>query len=76
MKSEGYAYFMEQGTGKTPVAIAHVCNAAKARKNKRQLYRTVVVAPKNVRMNWEHEFKKFATKVPCSLILLKQKDMH
>ena len=33
MGSDGYALFMEQGTGKTPVVIARVCNEAKRLRN-------------------------------------------
>lgn len=62
-QSEGYGLFMEQGCGKTPVMIANVCNAAKALRatGEKRMYRAVVVAPNNVRMNWKNEFDKFST---------------
>lgn len=52
------ALFMEQGTGKTPVAIAIVCNEALHCKG---MYRALVVCPKSVRSNWKNELCKFAT---------------
>lgn len=60
--SEGYGLFMEQGTGKTPVAIARICNEVKdLDPEKDGLYRVIVVCPNNVRMNWVKEIEKFAT---------------
>jgi SNF2 family DNA or RNA helicase len=53
-----YALFMEQGTGKTPVVIARVCNEAK---KSDKLYKVLIVCPKAVRSNWEHEFARFST---------------
>lgn len=67
IRSEGYALFMEQGTGKTPVVIARVCNEAK---KKDGLYRAIIVAPNNVRINWQKEFAKFAT-VPGKCVVLR-----
>jgi SNF2 family DNA or RNA helicase len=61
-RSEGYALFMEQGTGKTPIAIARVCNdAKKLHREQGRAYRALVVCPKNVRSNWASEFGEFAT---------------
>lgn len=68
-RNEGYALFMEQGTGKTPIAIARICNEAKRRKRKR-LYRTIIVCPKNVCLNWRNEFIRFAT-VPGKISVLR-----
>lgn len=59
-RCEGYALFMEQGTGKTPIAIAQICNDAD-RLTEDRMYRAVVVCPKNVRLNWQKEFEKFST---------------
>jgi len=60
--SPGYGLFMEQGTGKTPVGIAEVCNAAEDHWTKTgRMYRALIVCPKNVRKNWQSEFEKFAT---------------
>jgi len=58
VNAEGYSLFMEQGTGKTPVVIARVCCESV---NVEHQYRCLVLCPKNVRMNWEREFEKFAT---------------
>lgn len=57
---DGYALFMEQGTGKTPVVIAQVCNDAR-RLTEDRMYCAIVVCPKSVRLNWQNEFKKFST---------------
>jgi SNF2 family DNA or RNA helicase len=60
--SPSYALFMEQGTGKTAVAVARICNAAKKKKLETgKPYRVLVTCPKNVRVNWEREIAKFAT---------------
>lgn len=56
--SEGYALFMDPGTGKTPVCIAKLCNAATQKKG---VYTNIVVCPNNVRMNWRNEIEKFRT---------------
>lgn len=59
---KGYALFMEQGTGKTPTVIARVCTESRKKFNaEKKMYRVLVIGPKNVRMNWEREFMKFAT---------------
>lgn len=58
INSLDYALFMQQGTGKTPTTISTVVNDC-IRENKDDLYRVIVVAPKNVRFNWEEELKKF-----------------
>ncbi|KKN77771.1 hypothetical protein LCGC14_0357450 [marine sediment metagenome] len=58
MRSEGYALFMEQGTGKTPIVVARICNESIQHV---QMYRAIIVAPKNVRINWQNEFDKFGT---------------
>lgn len=59
----GFSMFMEQGTGKTPIAVAAVCNAAKLFKSlgHKRMYKVLILCPNNVRANWENEFLKFAT---------------
>jgi SNF2 family DNA or RNA helicase len=58
LPAEAFALFMEQGTGKTPVTIATMCNmAAKAD----HMYRCLIVCPNNVRTNWKEEIAKFTT---------------
>lgn len=60
--SEGYGLFMEQGTGKTAVAIATACNIAKKVKAKfNRPARILIVCPNNVRLNWRTEFENFGT---------------
>jgi SNF2 family DNA or RNA helicase len=60
--SPGYALFMEQGTGKTAVVVARVCNDARnAKYTADRMYRALIVCPKNVRQNWLTEFAKFST---------------
>lgn len=58
--SEAFALFMEQGTGKTPVAIARMCNEA-LKYDGPGAYKVLVVCPSNVRTNWHEEFHKFCT---------------
>jgi len=61
------ALFMEQGTGKTAVAINRIClEGARKRKGKflglpSGMYRALIICPKQLRANWESEFGKFAT---------------
>lgn len=57
---EAAALFMEQGTGKTPITIARICNEALNHKGE-AMYRVLIVAPKNVRSNWRTEFERFST---------------
>lgn len=61
--AEGYALFMEQGTGKTAVVIARMDEEARRRKLQadKPIFKTLIVAPLNVRANWEAELKKFST---------------
>lgn len=65
MQSEGYGLLMEQGTGKTPTAIAEICNLCKVPEHDQHAggrpMRVLVACPKNVRQNWLSEFHKFAT---------------
>lgn len=55
--AEGYSLFMDKGTGKTAIVIARVCNESLLIDG---MYRCLILCPKNVRMNWENEFVKFA----------------
>jgi SNF2 family DNA or RNA helicase len=68
LKLPGYGLFMKQGTGKTAVAIAAICNDAKQRAKPK--YRGIIVCPPNVRANWASEFKKFATQ-ECDIHILR-----
>jgi len=61
LNQEGYGLFMEQGTGKTPVAVNRVnLEASRKRKAGKGMYRCLVICPKNLRMNWEKEFSRFS----------------
>lgn len=66
-QQEGSALFMEQGTGKTPIVIARICNEALASD---EMIRILVVAPSSVRANWRAEAMKFAT-VPGKVTVLR-----
>lgn len=59
--SEGFALFMEQGTGKTATAIARVCTQAAVKFSATgKRYRGIIVCPKGVRIGWQEEFLRFA----------------
>lgn len=64
INQESSALFMEQGTGKTPIAIARICNECGD-----TMSRILIVCPKNVRENWLKEFKKFSTLPGKSVVL-------
>lgn len=70
--SAGYALFMKQGTGKTAVAVASVCNGAKQLKESggTRPYLAIVACPPKIRTNWASEFKKFSTR-PGRVTVLK-----
>lgn len=57
------ALFMEQGTGKTAVAIRRICIEARRKRMAKagQPYRVLIVSPKNVRFNWLSELEVFGT---------------
>ena len=63
----GYAFHMKQGTGKTFASIiaidylAREYNKAIVDAERKKPFRFVIVAPKNVLYNWEHELKTFST---------------
>jgi SNF2 family DNA or RNA helicase len=62
LHTDGYGLFMEQGTGKTAVVIGRVDHeAVELKRRTGRLYRTIIVAPKNVRANWRSEFARFST---------------
>lgn len=53
---EGFAGFMEQGTGKTPTIIRRfMYEAGKSQ----SVYRVLIACPKNVRTNWKKEIESF-----------------
>lgn len=56
--NDGYALFMEQGTGKTFSAITIMDNLPP--KQNGVAPRVIVVCPKNVRLNWVNELEEFS----------------
>lgn len=64
LRSVGYNLFMEQGTGKTPVAIARIMNECKRNRavGDDHMLKVLVVCPKNVRLNWQRELARFCTR--------------
>jgi len=64
-QGNSYALFMEQGTGKTPIGVS-ISSIAAARSNLDRPLRVLIVCPKQVRLNWSVEIKKFTT-VPCAI---------
>lgn len=76
LESEGYALFMQQGTGKTPTTIGVLCHDAKLKYEKTgQSYYCIVVCPKNVKTNWAREIAKFCT-VPGRVVVLRGGALH
>lgn len=67
LNQPAYALFFEQGVGKTPTAIGRVMTEARMKKAGALAgsypgpYRTLVIAPRSVRANWEWEFSRFST---------------
>jgi len=71
LNNTAYSLFMEQGTGKTPIVINKVClEAARKRAAKKGMYRSLIICPQQVRLNWEREFARFAT-VPGKTCILR-----
>lgn len=67
----GLGLFMDRGTGKTACAVQRVCTLAQMLergeidggatcKDGSKMLRVLVIVPKNVRLNWQREFEKFA----------------
>ncbi len=69
-RSEGFAFFMDQGTGKTPTTISVMMHHAKKKYLQTgKTYKTIIICPKNVKTNWEREIEKFSTvKGRCTII--------
>ena len=64
MDTEGYGLLMEQGTGKTYTTIARFMNQAARNKPDKpiDIYKSIIVCPKHLRMNWVDEICHFATR--------------
>lgn len=57
----GFAPLMEQGTGKTPVSVVVMSTDCKRKRAAGgSYYRGMIVAPLNVKFNWEGEISKFS----------------
>ena len=66
VQQEASALFMEQGTGKTPIVVnrinleGHRKRIGKLPAAKKGMYRALIICPKQVRLNWETEFRRFS----------------
>lgn len=75
------ALFMEQGTGKTCVAINRICIESLRKRQGKFLgcppgqYRALIICPRQLRSNWEAEFAKFAT-VPGKVVCLRGNEVN
>jgi len=71
IRSEGFALFMEQGTGKTPASIAALMHLAREKYQREgKPFRCIITCPKNVKTNWAEEIHKFAT-VPGRVVVMR-----
>jgi SNF2 family DNA or RNA helicase len=60
--NEGYALFMDPGTGKTLVFLLRLLAEARAKRDAGLgMYRSLVVCPKGLRLNWKREIERFTT---------------
>ncbi len=63
LNQPGYALFMEQGTGKTPIVVARInLEGYRKRRKENQMYKALVICPKQVRTNWSKEFERFSVR--------------
>lgn len=61
LESGDGALFMDMGTGKTPTAIQVIqMEGLRCFRDHDRMSRQLVICPRAVRMNWEHEFFRFA----------------
>lgn len=59
---DGYAFLMEQGTGKTPTQIATICNQSlRHKRDTGNMALHLIVVPPAVLLNWAEEIRTFAT---------------
>lgn len=72
--AEAFAMFMQQGTGKTPIAIQRICvEGVRTRKgmfDKKRMMRVLIVVPKHCRLNWYKEIERF-TVVPAKVSVMR-----
>lgn len=70
LNQPGYALFMEQGTGKTPIKVNRVnLEGFRKRRDENKMYKVLVTCPKQVLKNWAVEFKRFSTRPGKTSIL-------
>lgn len=78
---EAFAYHMDRGVGKTGTAVQRVnveammtfdgrLSGGAKRPDGKRMMRVLVVCPRQVRLNWQREFTKFAT-VPGKVSIIK-----
>lgn len=73
--ADSYALFLQQGLGKTAIVIGRVClEAARKMKGdlpdaKKGMFRALIICPRQVRLNWQREFKRFATNPGKTVVL-------
>lgn len=61
LNQPGYALFMEQGTGKTPITVARInLEGMRQRRDTGKMYKALIICPKQTRTNWEKEFQRFS----------------
>ncbi len=67
-----FALFMEQGTGKTGVTVSRWNLEAMRKRNgpNKQIYKTLVICPNQVRSNWTDESAKFSV-VPGKVTVIR-----
>ncbi len=67
---ESFSLFMQQGTGKTPLAIARIClegmRTRAGKFGKKRMMRTLIICPRQARANWQNEIERF-TVVPAKI---------
>lgn len=66
LSKDGFLHRMEQGTGKTPIAINEMCVVGLKMK---RMARILILCPKQVRENWASEIEKFST-VPAKVVIV------
>jgi len=59
---DGVAEFMDPGCGKSAIVVSRVSTESRViHKKEKRAYRSIIVCPQSVRVNWRREFEKFST---------------
>lgn len=75
LHKEAFAYYMEQGTGKTAILVNRICyEGSRKRRGKTvgslpTMYKALVLCPQQVRSNWQSEFRRFAVSPGKTVVL-------